>query len=383
MVFGPIKFDYYSDVNIVLAVMMFVIISSFYIGSKVKNKFLINDYSNARSKILIFWFSKVSILVFISSIALLYLAIKNGYSVENLINEGSEVRDLKKDTSLFKKILSFIAYQGYGFIPILIVKKYRLMFSRNIQLIYVLSLIVLFSLVLLQAGRTIFLVLAISLFISHIVLGAKLNFKKITISIVLLIVAAVLLQILLELRVSENYLQSLINETQFRYNLIDSSTPSILQFLTFTNYFAGPLVGFSYLIEASNNVDLLFNDSLGVIAPFIYAAPTNDQVLLDNLEGLGHSSSAWLTGYGAIIAWHGFIPFVFFIIILYFNIAKMLKRWKSKPSLYNYLSLFWVLYLVLFINFYYPKDYIFTINIFVVYVLVNMLYLVIGNIKKF
>jgi len=257
------------------------------------------------------------------------------------------------------------------------------MFSRNIQLIYVLSLIVLFSLVLLQAGRTIFLVLAISLFISHIVLGAKLNFKKITISIVLLIVAAVLLQILLELRVSENYLQSLINETQFRYNLIDSSTPSILQFLTFTNYFAGPLVGFSYLIEASNNVDLLFNDSLGVIAPFIYAAPTNDQVLLDNLEGLGHSSSAWLTGYGAIIAWHGFIPFVFFIIILYFNIAKMLKRWKSKPSLYNYLSLFWVLYLVLFINFYYPKDYIFTINIFVVYVLVNMLYLVIGNIKKF
>ncbi|MEM9474848.1 MAG: hypothetical protein AAGA71_06120 [Pseudomonadota bacterium] len=282
--------------------------------------------------------------------------------------------------------MALFAYQAYGFIPILITK-HRQKFSKVTNLLMLASIGLMAYAVLLQAGRTFFIVSGILAFACFVCLSRSDRrdmfrdaYVRLGCLMVILLGGAAIFIIGTQ-RVNIIEIQNTLNGTEYRYfeSFFLHAQESSAYFVTVTlHYLAGPW----------NNLNILFQSDVGVlrlsygplenvIGRFLpgqaFTLHPDRAETLRNYINNGGQLSGWRTGFGNVLIWYGWLGLFPFTYILAFVMGRTFRLARASGSLFHFCQAAWVFSVFYMCAFYFPSDSIFWINLTLFFLMIPFL----------
>lgn len=342
--------------------------------------------------LVIVYFKLMSVPIFAGAAYYVIWLYSQGTSLDMVMLNTGEVREMTAGSDLSKKIAAILAYQAYAYIPVLLTNwRHRFPFYINAIMAGAIALMALA--VVLQAGRTFFLVAAALAGATYMVtLGAarRADFRrKAWYSNILLyvgvgfvaIAGGVAIYIIGVQRVSSMEIATVLHSAEYRYlgDWIKSESPSTAYFSTVIfHYLVGPWSNLNIAILAETDF------ARWSAGPFeVISARFTDRYDVGyagtSLESykrylmLGGQPSGWRTGFGNILQWYGFLGMVIYAVFIGYVTGNLMYRAKNSQSLLAFLKAVWAVAFFLMCLFYFPSDTLFWVNLTLVFVVLPTL----------
>jgi hypothetical protein len=379
---GPISFSqiaFLTVLAIALGATLFTLFFNIGLRVRVPSQKHLSTYDNA----VIAWFRYCSPIILVSSIVFVIWIIRRGTSIEMVLTDTGDVRELTKGSDIVKQISAIFAYQAYGYLPI-IFTPWRLRFSTVVNAMMLTSIAIMALAVLLQAGRTFFLVAPALCYAAYVSSPNYMRYairRDILLRIIALLMALVgsfFIYIIGVQRVSTAEIENTLISAQFRYfgsffGTIDDQAAYF--FTVIFHYFVGPWSNFNITVLAEGE---LIRWSLGPLEGILdvfadgedLSLPKGRDQALARYEQLGGQITGWRTGYGNFIVWYGFFGLPLLASILGFLVGKHYRLARATGSLYFFLTSTWVTSIFLMCLYYFPANNIYVINLVLLVVIV-------------
>ena len=315
-----------------------------------------------------------------------------------LTNTG-EVREITAGSDITKQIAAIFAYQAYGYIPILLTK-WRHRFPIYVNAMMAGAIVLMALAVVLQAGRTFFLVAgaigyATFMVSSKVTKDAKSAKGKGRASNVLLYVGvgiaaifgAVAIYLIGVQRVSSAEIANTLHTADYRYfgATLKRIAPDASYFITvILHYLVGPWSNFNIAIVSDTDfyrwsagpfeaIAARFSD--GYDSAFFGARADNYKRYIM----LGGQPTGWRTGFGNVLDWYGFLGMILYTVFIGYAAGRLLVKARSSQSLIALLKAVWTITFLLMCLFYFPSDTIFWVNLAQIFLITPLLVLIFGS----
>ncbi len=398
---GPVAF---SSFYIESALWFFVIliILKVSINSGKAKAFYESPPNLADDRIIIGYYKYLSIPIASAAAYYVYWLYGQGTSVEVVLTNTGEVREITAGSDITKQIAAIFAYQAYGYIPILLTK-WRHRFPLYVNAIMSAAILLMALAVVLQAGRTFFLVsgaigFATFMVSSNTANGSETNRQGHKFSNVMLylgvgiavIVGAIAIYLIGVQRVSSTEIATTLHSAEYRYfgASLKKIAPDASYFITVIfHYLVGPWSNFNLAIVSDMD---FYRWSAG---PFeaIAARFSDGQdssftgVRADNYKRyimLGGQPTGWRTGFGNILDWYGFLGMLIYTCFIGYAAGRLLIKARSSHSLVSLLKAVWTITFLLMCLFYFPSDTIFWVNLAQIFIITPLLIIVFGSRRR-
>lgn len=396
--FGPVSFSvFYVEAALWFIAILILLKVSINTGKARASYEQAPDLSHDR--IIIKYYTYLSAPISAAAAYYVYWLYGQGTSVNVVLTNTAGVREITAGSDITKQIAAIFAYQAYGYIPILLTK-WRHRFPMYVNALMAGAIVLMALAVVLQAGRTFFLVAgaigyATFMVSSKVTKNDRSAKGKGRISNVLLYVgvgiAAILGAVAIYLigiqRVSSAEIANTLHTADYRYfgATLKRIAPDASYFFTVIfHYIAGPWSNFNIAIVSDTDI---YRWSAG---PFeAIAARFSDRTDLilsgaraDNYKRyimLGGQPTGWRTGFGNVLDWYGFLGMILYIIFIGYASGRLLVKARSSQSLIALLKAVWTITFLLMCLFYFPSDSIFWVNLVQIFLIIPLLVLLFGS----
>lgn len=390
--FGPIAFPnpFLKSVIFVLVIFTFIMLfMSLGVSSALNTTKAPKNYDHQIIK----YFKYASLPILLSSSYYVYWLYSKGTSIDVVLTSTGEVREMTAGSDFGKQVAGLLAYQSYGYIPIL-VTKWRRYFPFYVNVIMTAAIGLMALAVVLQAGRSFFLVAGSIAYATYLITsnvsGTSTNSENASVVRRLLIYlfacfAAIstisIIYLIGVQRVSSVEISNTVLYAEYRYfNEFFKSLPSnIAYFMTAVfHYAAGPWSNFNIAIAVENGI---FRWSAGpleaIIVRFSEGGGADVSVArLDNFRrylSLGGEPTGWRTGFGNVLDWYGPIGVIVFACFISFIASRSLVAARLFETLTSLLRATWVVAFFIMCLFYFPSDTVFWVNLTHLFVVIPIL----------
>ncbi len=388
---GPVTFSSIYAESILWFFALFAMLSiSAFFGKKSVN----HDPSSAASgdDVVIGYFKFMAAPILAGAAYYVNWLYDQGTSIDMVTMNTGQVREITSGSDLSKQIAAILAYQAYGYIPILLTH-WRHRFPLYINAMMVVAVALMALAVVLQAGRTFFLVgvalaAAVYMVSPKDAKGAYVRRKKWYSNILLYIglcvvtiVGAITIFVIGVQRVSSDEIAIVLVNAEYRYfgDWFTTNSPTVAYFSTVVfHYLVGPWSNLNIAIAAETD---FFRWSYGpfeaILARFSdgYDASYSG-ITLDSYRRylmLGGQPTGWRTGFGNVLQWYGFAGLVIYPLFIGFFTGRLICCAKKSESLIAFLRAVWVVAFFLMCLFYFPSDAIFWVNLTLVFAIFPIL----------
>lgn len=353
----------------------------------------------AHDRIIIKYYTYLSVPISAAAAYYVYWLYGQGTSVDVVLTNTGEVREITAGADITKQIAAIFAYQAYGYIPILLTK-WRHRFPMYVNAMMAGAIVLMALAVVLQAGRTFFLVAgaigyATFMVSSKVTKDAKSAKGKGRVSNVLLYVGvgiaaifgAVAIYLIGVQRVSSAEIANTLHTADYRYfgATLKRIAPDASYFITVIfHYLVGPWSNFNIAIVSDTDfyrwsagpfeaIAARFSD--GYDSAFFGARADNYKRYIM----LGGQPTGWRTGFGNVLDWYGFLGMILYTIFIGYAAGRLLVKARSSQSLIALLKAVWTITFLLMCLFYFPSDTIFWVNLAQIFLITPLLVLIFGS----
>ncbi len=373
--FGPVSFSQLSAVTfsiVVLGASLFLLFLN--IGAKTVR--LSGGAIPRRDQFVISWYTFASPIILLSSAFLVFWIHSKGGSLDMVLTETGEVREITRGTDPAKQIAALFAYQAYGYIPIM-ATKWRERFPKYVNLIMLIAIFLMAWAVVLQAGRTFFLVVPALIYAAYVA-SPRILRKQFKSDIFLLflggglfLAGSFVVYIIGVQRVSVLEITNTLQSSEYRYlkSFFESLDDRNAYFFTVVfHYLVGPWSNFNIaILSEAGFARWSFGPLEAVFSRFIdmsaWPVSASRAESLNNYAQLGGQLTGWRTGFGNVLIWYSFSGLAIFVPALGFIVGRTYRLSQTTSSIFFFLRATWILAFFFMCLYYFPSNSIFWVNI--------------------
>ncbi len=325
-----------------------------------------------------------------------------GTNVELVLTKTGEVREITAGTDITKQVAAVVAYQAYGYIPILLTD-WRNRFPLYVNAIMAAAIVLMALAVVLQAGRTFFLV-AGAIGCATFMVSSKVSKKKEAtkrrswLSSILLylgigvatILAGLAIYLIAVQRVTSTEIAITLSNTDYRYlgESIKKLSPSAAYFFTVLfHYLVGPWSNFNIAITVDTDV---FRWSMGPLEAIAARFSSDYDAFFSESRAVNYSrylmldgqETGWRTGFGNVLDWYGFFGLVVYTCFIGYVAGRLMVKARLSQSLIALLKAVWAITFLFMCLFYFPTDSIFWVNLALTFIIMPLLAKVLGSRRR-
>lgn len=380
---GPVSFSPLYIGTLAILTLSFFSFYFFFVAARARVSVLPENVG-LKDDVIRQWYSNLAPVILISSVLLLYWITSRGSSLELLLTETANLREATHGTDPIKQILVIFAYQAYGYIPILF-SHWRRDFRRATNVYMAIAIVVMAFCVILQAGRTFFLILPVLIYAAYAT-GSDTSRRSqrndrlmIAAGILSLLVGAFFVFIIGVQRVSPAEISYVLSISEYRYgqSWISASEEGSYFATVFFHYLVGPLSNFNIAVFSE---DSYFRLSLGPLEAFLSRFAESEWELSGsrwasqyNYLVNGGQPTGWRTGLGNVLDWYGYLGVLTFTAVMGWILGGICTRSRGQVSLWLHMRATWLTSIMLMTLFYFPVDSIFGVNLVLLFLIFPIL----------
>jgi hypothetical protein len=389
---GPVIFSrVYTEAIVWFVILVAILAISAFFGEK-SVTYDVFPPAKSGDDIVIGYFKFMALPILAGAVYYVNWLYSQGTSIDMVVLNTGQVREITSGSDLSKQIAAIMAYQAYAYIPILL-SNWRHRFPLRINTIMAVAVALMALAVVLQAGRTFFLVGAVLAAAVYVVSpkvpkDAAAQQKKWHSSILLYcgagivaIVGGMTIFVIGVQRVSSEEIAIVLHTAEYRYfgDWFATNSPTVAYFSTVVfHYLVGPWSNLNIAIVAETDfARWSYGPFEAIFSRFSEGYdPGYSGSALDSYKRylmLGGQPTGWRTGYGNVLQWYGFLGFVIYAIFIGFFTGRLMCRASNSKSLVAFLKAVWAVAFFLMCLFYFPSDTIFWVNLTLVFAVLPML----------